>query len=78
MTWDEAKLDALLRDIRESVVNGLAANEQEGVVEEDDNAYPAKVLGYWMYRLLDCKPGAEFPEIERRVPDGPLFPKEAL
>lgn len=68
MPWDEQKLDALLIEIETSVRQGLRAEEQHEIPEEQGSA---RVVGYWMYRLLECKPGAVLtggPTV-----DGPLF-----
>ena len=67
--WNESALDKLLADMEHSVHEGIevSGNENE---DEGDNSY--QIVGYWMYRLLECKPGAKLSGPQRSI-SGPLF-----
>ena len=51
-TWNDARLDALLRDFERRVSDGIADERREETPETES---VARVLGFWMMRLLDSK-----------------------
>jgi hypothetical protein len=69
-TWDTSKLDELLTEIHSSVVRGV---EDARLIADDEGeeAPTYQVVGYWMYRLLECQDGP-LPEAARSI-NGPLF-----
>lgn len=69
MAWDTDKLDALAVEIQESVITDLREEEQRGVSEDISIA---RVVGYWMCRLLECNPGIQRLGVTASI-DGPLF-----
>lgn len=50
--WDGKKLDALLVEIEGRVKSGLEDEKKRRIPE---NESIAAVVGYWMYRLIECQ-----------------------
>jgi hypothetical protein len=67
-TWDTAKLDALMIDIHGTVATGIEMERTDQIPDEESTA---RVIGYWMYRLLGCQ-DQPLPERVRTV-SGPLL-----
>lgn len=52
MTWDAKKLDALVEEMKSRVGEGIADEQKYKIAEENSCA---RVIGYWMYRLTECR-----------------------
>lgn len=50
--WDHDKLNVLMAEIESSVRAGIAEEENAGTPDDQSSAM---VVGYWMYRLKECK-----------------------
>lgn len=66
-SWNTAKLDELLQEFVDSVHEHLVEDQASG--KEDIHS----VVGYFMYRLLECKPGSNLPARTPPTITGPLF-----
>ena len=66
--WDHAKLDALLELIESSFWEELKA--EEGMPEDEQHH---QQTGFFMYALLDCKPGGTLKGQPPASISGPLF-----
>ncbi len=65
--WDTAKLDSLLCTMHERVVTGI---DEEAAADIPQEESVARVIGYWMHRLLEWQDGP-LPTIVQLV-EGPL------
>lgn len=76
--WDEVKLDAFLDEIQSSFWEHMredeAWNAQNPDAEEEHNIHA--IVGFCMYKLLDCKTGAKLNAAPPRTISGPLFAEE--
>ena len=68
--WNEAMLDSLLEELEASFDDRL--RDDEGLPEELQSH---QVLGYFLYRLADCKPGTKIKGPPPATIEGPLFGK---